>query len=214
MSYTAIPSLSDGNILSASWLNTVADDIAYLYSLANTANTPFNSVRKTTDLFDDTVQEWVIRHRLQYYHYKITSQGGPWVYARVYYNGVKIAGTEAAGTTFSGYYDITSWAGLPNLVGAWSSGVAYEDDVNGDGGGGNGDDGSVVTDGGAYYKCKLAHTSSPTDEPGVGVNWTTYWDLLTLPGVGTMCRLWVDVYFGGSTEATVEYLVESGSTSL
>lgn len=36
--------------------------------------------------------------------------------------------------------------------------------------------GKIVADGGAIFQCILAHTSSSTNEPGVGVSWTTYWD--------------------------------------
>lgn len=34
---------------------------------------------------------------------------------------------------------------------------------------------SVVTHGGLTYTCKGSHFSSSTNEPGVGVEWTTYW---------------------------------------
>jgi hypothetical protein len=39
--------------------------------------------------------------------------------------------------------------------------------------------GNVVLDGDTAYICKSNHTSSLLDEPGVGTNWTTYWDTLT-----------------------------------
>ena len=34
---------------------------------------------------------------------------------------------------------------------------------------------SVVTNGGTTYECLEPHTSSATDEPGVGANWQAYW---------------------------------------
>ncbi len=34
---------------------------------------------------------------------------------------------------------------------------------------------SVVTNGSTIYRCIKGHTSSATDEPGTGANWTTYW---------------------------------------
>lgn len=212
MAYTAITTLSNGNVLNASHLNTLSANQEFLYALANQANIPFNSYRDTVSTL---VKVWDIRHRVRYLHYKITSEGGNWDYCRVYYNGVKIAGNEAGATTFSGYYDLTSWAGLPNLVGAWSgSSVSYDDDVNGDGTGGNSDDGDVVTNGGAYYRCKSAHTSGGTSEPGVGASWTTYWDLLTLPSVLSFCTVSCDVNFASATEMTVEYFIETDATSL
>jgi hypothetical protein len=30
---------------------------------------------------------------------------------------------------------------------------------------------------GIYYVCKISHTSSSTNEPGVGVDWTSYWEV-------------------------------------
>jgi hypothetical protein len=38
---------------------------------------------------------------------------------------------------------------------------------------------STVTDfWGKMYRCILAHTSTINDEPAVGINWETYWDLI------------------------------------
>ena len=34
-----------------------------------------------------------------------------------------------------------------------------------------------VRNGSVEFKCKLTHTSTATDEPGVGVNWATYWEI-------------------------------------
>lgn len=215
MPYTTIPTRADGDILTAAHLNLLSANQEFLYGLANQANAPFNSFRDTLSTLDDDGMVWFVRHRVRYLHYKILSYGGNWDYCRLYFNGVKVAGNEAGATTLSGYYDLTSWAGLPNLLGAWSgASVSYEDDVNGNGTGGNGDDGSVVTNGGSYYRCKLAHTSGAASEPGVGGSWTTYWDLLTLPAVGTICSIYADVNFSSSTEVGVEYLIEADATSI
>jgi len=40
---------------------------------------------------------------------------------------------------------------------------------------------STVTQGGVTYTCKLRHTSSSTNQPGIGVSWATYW---TVYGTG------------------------------
>lgn len=45
---------------------------------------------------------------------------------------------------------------------AWVNGTAYVI-------------GSLVSDGGTYYQSLANHTALSTDEPGVGVNWATYW---------------------------------------
>jgi hypothetical protein len=34
---------------------------------------------------------------------------------------------------------------------------------------------TVLATDGKYYRCIKGHTSTPTDEPGVGSQWTTYW---------------------------------------
>jgi hypothetical protein len=38
---------------------------------------------------------------------------------------------------------------------------------------------AVVLRGGVHYRCKINHTSSALDEPGIGPNWTTYWTVET-----------------------------------
>jgi hypothetical protein len=212
MPYTTIPTFTDGTILSASALNTLSSNQAFLYGVANNANVPFNSFRAVHVTLDKDIMQWSIRHRVPWLHWKIISMAGAWNYARVYYNGVKV-GNAGAATTWTGVYNLASWAGLSNLLGAWVSGFAYDDDVNGDGAGGNSDDGHVVTQGGQYYRCKLAHTSAAGNQPGVGASWTTYWDLLTLPGVGTICSVWADVNFNSGTEVGVEYIVETDNVS-
>lgn len=210
MPYTSIPTLSNGNVLNASHLNTLSANQEFLYALANQPNIPFSSYRDTIALL---VHPWDTRHKNRYLHYKITAASN-WDYCRIFWNGVKLAGNEAGATTFSGYYDLTSWAGLPNLLGAWTTATGYDDNPNGDGTGGNDDDGDVVTNGGSYYVCTNSHTSGASTEPGVGASWTSYWELLTLPAVNTFCTIQVDVNFTGATEVTVEYLIETDSTSL
>lgn len=208
MAWSPIPTLADGNLLSAAHLNTLSNNQEYLYSLSNAANAPFNSWAAETSDVDNGDAEWVIRHRLPYYHYRIVVEDGSNIdYIRVFYNGVKIAATEGPTGVFAGYYDLTSWAGLPNLVGAWALATGYDDDANGDG--------EVVTHGGEYYRCIDLHTSSATDEPGVGANWTDYWELLTLPGIGTMCRVWVTLLrTAPAAKVTVQWLFETDSTTL
>ena len=56
-----------------------------------------------------------------------------------------------------------------NYQGAWVTSTAY---VNGD----------TATNNGELFMCKLAHTSSASDEPGVGGSFGTYWDLAAARG--------------------------------
>lgn len=44
--------------------------------------------------------------------------------------------------------------------------------------------GQVVGNGGSSYVCILDHTSSASDEPGVGASWTTYWAVVAAAGTG------------------------------
>jgi len=62
MPYTAISSVSDGNILTAAWLNTLADNANYLNSLGGIPNLAFSHVATSTgqSLY------WHIRHRHRY----------------------------------------------------------------------------------------------------------------------------------------------------
>ena len=53
--------------------------------------------------------------------------------------------------------------------GPWTSGSSYTPN-------------DAVESGGSTYICKIAHTSSSSDEPGVGTNWSTYWDLSAQKG--------------------------------
>lgn len=216
MPFTAIPTKADGDILTASYLNTLSDDVEFLHSVANGANAPFNSNRGTDDTYDRTNAEWYIRHRLQYLHGKINSYGGPWEYARFYYAGFKVAGDEAAHESLSFDVDLNDPTTWPNYVAAWALATAYEDDVNGDGSSGNSDDGSYVSHGGSFWRCKLAHTSAGTDEPGVGVNTATHWDEVTdfSASVATFFVTWADVNFTGGTEVGVEYAFETDASSL
>ena len=53
--------------------------------------------------------------------------------------------------------------------GNWGSGqIYYADDI-------------VENDGASYY-CKGTHTSGTTTEPGIGVNWTNFWEVVAAAG--------------------------------
>lgn len=204
MPFTTIPTVADGSILTASYLNLLGSNVGFVYGLANQSNAPFASHRSVQVTLTQSEAWWRIRHKNQYLHWKITSQGSSWNYARLYYNGVKV-GNMGGGTTWTGIFNLWQWAGLPNMVGAWVTGFAYDDDVNG-----SGDDGHAVTSGGQTYRCILSHTSAGGNAPPNA----TYWELLTLPGVNTMCQTWAEVNFSAGTEVTVEYILESDSVTI
>lgn len=216
MPYTPVAPIADGDVLGAAFLNSLSANQEFLHAIGNGANAPFGSYRGTVSTLDTDVAQWfMIPHKQRYLHYRLLGYTGSWEYARVYYNGIKVAGTEATTDSFIGYADLDDITTWPNYAGAWATSTAYEDDVEGDGVGGNSDDGSLVSHGGSFWRCKLAHTSgSDDDEPGVGANTATYWDEIAPPTVGNVYQVYADVNFSGSTEVGVEYLIETDGTSL
>lgn len=208
MPYTSITTRADGDILTAAHLNTLSANQEFLHGLANRANPPFNSYRIAGGTINRTTMVWFSRYRVDYFHWKIETTSVP-TYMRVYYNDNKVYGDEApVGLTWTGQIDHTDFSAYPNLSGAWSvAAVAYEDDYNG-----SGDDGEIVSHGGAYYKCILSHTSGASTEPGVGASWTTNWVLLSVPTVGDLVDAHVVIDSGGTI--TIEYLIETDSAAL
>jgi hypothetical protein len=82
MAYTTIPTLSDGTILTAAWLNTLADNANYLNSLGGVPNLAFSHVATSTgqSLY------YHIRHRHRYL-YVLVSFVNNADYFNVKYNG-------------------------------------------------------------------------------------------------------------------------------
>lgn len=67
--------------------------------------------------------------------------------------------------------------------GEWSSGVSYTtQELPSAAPTCGGVYGDVVENGGTSYICVYDHTSSASDEPGVGINWTFYWEVLASKG--------------------------------
>ena len=66
---------------------------------------------------------------------------------------------------------------------------------------------------GSTYVCKQDHTASATDEPGVGGNWTTYWDLFITGGVGVGGVTWRGVWDSGSVSYNEnDYVTHNGAS--
>lgn len=75
----------------------------------------------------------------------------------------------------------------------------------------------VVSNNGSSYICVQAHTSSATDEPGVGANTATYWELLAEKGadgagVGTVTS--VDVAGGAGLTSSGGPVTSSGTITV
>ena len=207
MPYTTIPTATDGAVLSAAYLNTLSDNQEYLHGLANRANAPFNSYEQDDGNLDETEMIWFGRHRCRYFHYKAHCEDDA-DYIRIYYNGTMVAGSMAAGLhDLVGSYDLTSFAALPTLRGAWVTATAYARANNGDG--------DIVTNGGQYYKCTSDHTSGTSTQPGVGGSWATVWQLLTLPVQGAIFSCYARIAGGAvATNARVDYFFETDSATL
>lgn len=63
MSYVTPPTFGDDSVLSASQLNVLSNDIAYLWGIAQSANIPF--ARLTLDL-NYVPSVYLVRHRVRY----------------------------------------------------------------------------------------------------------------------------------------------------
>jgi hypothetical protein len=112
MAYTAIPTLSDGAILSASHLNLLADNANYLASLGELPNVAFRQLR--TSSAGSTFFHIQHRHRYLKAYYESTNCD----YIKIYYNGtqVKNDGDPDAAETYS--MDLQTL--IPSLVvGNW-----------------------------------------------------------------------------------------------
>jgi len=73
-------------------------------------------------------------------------------------------------TDLANYDDADSWSGIYLN---WVTSRSY---VVGD----------LVYHNSNYYRCKLAHTSSASSEPGVGGSWGTYWNTTFKPSYDTV----------------------------
>lgn len=75
-----------------------------------------------------------------------------------------------AGKQYDDFFKAESDMGLPN----WTVGVAYQV---------SGNLGTQVIHNGVAYVCKAAHTANPASEPGVGAQWSTYWNVYAIENV-------------------------------
>jgi Carbohydrate esterase, sialic acid-specific acetylesterase/Bacterial TSP3 repeat len=84
--------------------------------------------------------------------------------------GAPSPGIWYAGRQYDDFFKAESDLGC----GAWTTGIAYVADGN---------LGSQVTHNGQAYICKLGHTSNTTNEPGLGAEWSTYWNVYSITNV-------------------------------
>lgn len=121
MAYTTPPTFSNGAVLSAANLNTLSDDIEYLYALATAVSAPFCG---QTMVAGGDSRYWTFRRRARYLHYQvrltasdidefellITNYGG------TDQDGVIDHSNHSAPYTWSGYVDLDSLGDPPALL--------------------------------------------------------------------------------------------------
>lgn len=116
MPYTTIPTLSDGNILSASYLNLLGDNSNYLGSLGGLPNVAFQQWRTSSA----GSMYYHIRHRHRYLkaYYETT---GTCDFIKITYNGtlIKNDGTPDASETYSIDLNNTGIITPTPTVGQW-----------------------------------------------------------------------------------------------
>ena len=106
MPFSTPPTFVDGNILSASQLNTLTNNDLYFRSLlGNNTNTGF----MTEDIVTDRDSaKWVFRRTRQYIHYNISMLSGDSDRLIIYVNGAQELndGVNRTGYTWTGYFDL------------------------------------------------------------------------------------------------------------
>jgi hypothetical protein len=119
MAYTSPPTFVNGNILTASQLNLLADDVQFLAGIAGRINIPFQSIISGAGSGIDAV--WQIRHTHRYLLYYITQNASTSDQMKIRYDGTEIysdTGDRAAPYLWSGYVDLDSSPG-GLTVGDW-----------------------------------------------------------------------------------------------
>lgn len=113
MPYTTPPTFADGNVLSATELNTLSEDVEFLYSITHGMNIPFTSETRTST--GDT-RHWQFRRRVRYLHYKIRSTQNDTSRVRINVNGnweFDDPTNRIGAYTWSGYIDLTAITAVP-----------------------------------------------------------------------------------------------------
>ncbi len=215
MPFVTPPTFADADILTATQLNILSDDLEYLHGLVSGVNTPFNSLSTTVDLTTSNNQ-WLVRHTNQYLHYKmrVTSNENNDLYiymvrgghpVRLFHDNVQRSGTY----TYEGFInleDVTTWligttpgSGTQDVYqGAWIAGTYNRYDI--------------ALNGGTYWYCSA---SSTTEEPtGTPADWVDFGTFVTLFGFGQRFQQYVETNVNTTFVFIVDYMLESDETSL
>lgn len=112
MAYVPLASKADGDILTAAYLNQLADNAAFLEGIASAVNVPF--VTETTVAGGNFTYKYKIRHMHRYLHYYIAQTASTSDNIDVYYDGGSIyndGGDRTAPYAWSGHVDLDATPG-------------------------------------------------------------------------------------------------------
>lgn len=110
MAWTTPPTFADNAILSATQLNILSDDLAYLYGLLQAPSPAITTLYANQNLAV-TNNSWIIRYRHRYIHYRATVGLGTNDALALVVNGTTYnidATTRAQGYIYSGYVDVNA----------------------------------------------------------------------------------------------------------
>lgn len=118
MAYQTNPTFTDNNVLLASELNILADNIAFLYSLVSGVNQPFTGETMTGS---GNSRSWSFRRQGRYLHYKMRMVTGTSDELDIRIDGnieYTDATNRAAPYSWTGYVDLQATTSAPD-IGEW-----------------------------------------------------------------------------------------------
>lgn len=110
MAWSAPPTFADTNVLSATQLNVLSDDLAFLYGILQAPQATFPSHFFNQDL-SITNNGWAFRYRHRYFHYRVRVTSNTIDSLHLFVNGTDytIPGApKSAGEYFTGYIDVNA----------------------------------------------------------------------------------------------------------
>lgn len=119
MPFVTPPTFTDGNILTATQLNTLSDNQEYLYGIATQTNVPFYGHSFGVNNESSEIWYWSIRHKYETFLYDVRVDLGTISQVQIKMGGIAIF-TDATDHnnpyTYSGTIDLTSHG---FTVGTW-----------------------------------------------------------------------------------------------
>lgn len=112
MAYVPVPTKADGDVLTASLLNQLADNCQFLAGIASQVNIPF--VAEETVAGGNFTYKYRIRHMHRYFHYYIAQTASTSDNLDVKYDGTTVyndGGDRTAPYAWSGYVDLDATPG-------------------------------------------------------------------------------------------------------